>query len=207
MNSLIVLTLISAAALVGAVCYTFGRMNAAVETPEVQAEKAQLHQDIMQLQIAPVVPPPTPEEDKTAQEMEALKDKIAALEAEQKFQEQLAAEQAAKIEEEAAPVVPAIDPSTEKRLKRRARQVSGAMLMAQVDSYTPEDGFVVINIHNYNNVVEGVKLAIRRNTGVVGQVEVTRVVDGQAIADVLSHTFLAGEVDIVSGDELILNPM
>ncbi len=138
-------------------------------------------------------------------EVAALKERLASMEEQRQYEEQqaLVASQSEVVEE--LPI-PAIDPDTEKRLKRRARQVTSAMLMGQVTDYSEVDGFVVLRVINPNNVVEGVMLAIRRNTGIVGQLEVSRVEGSEAVADVLAHTFLAGEVDIQSGDELILPP-
>jgi len=115
--------------------------------------------------------------------------------------------QAEEVEITPEPIVPEIDPDTEERLQRRARQVNNAMLMAFVDQYYPEDGFVSIKVQNSNNVIEGVKLAIRRNTGIVGHLEVTTVEGNEAIADVIGTTFLGGTIDIQPGDELILPPL
>ena len=81
------------------------------------------------------------------------------------------------------------------------------MIMAQVDDFFPDDGFASIKVINYEAVQVGVKLGIRRQTGIVGQLEITTVEGLEAIGDALPQTFLGGTVDIRPGDELILPPL
>ena len=211
MNSLLALTFVAAAILVGAIAYSFGSLRNGVGSQEQEKEK--LRQEIALLNLNSYTPEPIPatqapeptqsEIERNEDEVAAMKAEIAALRAEQ----ELAMTQAEEVEITPEPIVPEIDPDTEERLQRRARQVNNAMLMASVDQYYPEDGFVSIKVQNSNNVIEGVKLAIRRNTGIVGHLEVTTVEGNEAIADVIGTTFLGGTIDIQPGDELILPPL
>ena len=141
-------------------------------------------------------------------ELDALKEE--KLRAEQERLAQIEAEAALEevvVEEVVEEFEPAMDPDDEKRLKRRARTISQAMVMGTVEQYYPADGFATVHIINYENVQTGVTLAIRRNTGIVGQLKVSTVESEKAVADVMGFTFLAGEVDIQPGDELILPPL
>jgi|GEM_PF-5495508 len=203
MNSLTVLTFLCAATTVGVIFYMLGASNSSERLPN---EKQRLRQEIEMLSLNPANSSPRPEPkivDKDQEELEALKAKLAAQEAE------LAAQ--AKIETDVIAIEPieqqppAVDPSTDEKLQRHARLVANASLMGSVVEYAPEDGFVVIRSLNSNNVVEGARLSIRRKSGIIGQLEVTRIIDdGQAIADVIPTTFLGGDVDIKTGDELII---
>jgi len=198
------LTLFAALLFMGAVFYSFGSMRNGASSHELEKEK--LRQEIALLNLntsssAPVNNYAVEPIEETEEELAALKAELAAVKAEQQL------EQAQQEILNPEPIVPEIDPGTEERLQRRARQVNNAMLMGIVNQYYPADGFVSINISNPNNVVQGARLAIRRNTGIVGHLEVTTVEGAEAIADVLATTFLAGEIDIQSGDELILPPL
>ncbi len=215
MNSLLALTFVAAAILVGAIAYSFGSMRNGVGSQEQEKEK--LRQEIALLNLntytpvtqalpapaAEVLEPTRSDIERNEDEVAAMKAEIAALKAEQ----EIAMTQVEEVEVTPEPIVPEIDPDTEERLQRRARQVNNAMLMAFVNQYYPEDGFVSIKVQNANNVIEGVKLAIRRNTGIVGHLEVTTVEGDEAIADVIGTTFLGGTIDIQPGDELILPPL
>jgi len=206
MNSLTVLTFLCAATTVGVIFYMLGASNSSERLPN---EKQRLRQEIEMLSLNPANSSPRPEPkivDKDQEELEALKAKLAAKEAKET---ELAAQ--AKIETDVIAIEPieqqppAVDPSTDEKLQRHARLVANASLMGSVVEYAPKDGFVVIRSLNSNNVVEGARLSIRRKSGIIGQLEVTRIIDdGQAIADVIPTTFLGGDVDIKTGDELII---
>lgn len=90
---------------------------------------------------------------------------------------------------------------------RRAKLISQAMVMAQVSEVAEVDGqiqFVVLDVKQ-SNVRQGTKLAIRRNTGIVGEVIITRMDAEATVADPLPN--VEGKVDIKQGDELIVAPL
>lgn len=90
---------------------------------------------------------------------------------------------------------------------RRAKLIGQAMLMAQVKEVAAVEGqiqFVVLDVKQ-NNVRVGSRLAIRRNTGIVGEVLVTRMDAEATVADPLPNA--VGEIDIKQGDELIVPPL
>ena len=87
---------------------------------------------------------------------------------------------------------------------RRAKMIAQAMLMAQVKEVAKVDGkiqFVVLDVKQ-SNVRMGSRLAIRRNTGIVGEVEITRMDAEATVADPLPNA--VGKIDIKQGDELII---
>lgn len=91
---------------------------------------------------------------------------------------------------------------------RRARIIQEALLIATVTGYSPEDGFAVLNIQRPDNAQEGTKLAVRRNLGIVGQLQISKLYpNSEAIADPLPGTFPGGSIDIKPGDELIIPPL
>ncbi len=49
---------------------------------------------------------------------------------------------------------------------REARVISEALLIATVTQWSPNDGFLVVNINRPESAQEGTVLAIRRNTGI-----------------------------------------
>ena len=93
------------------------------------------------------------------------------------------------------------------KFRRDAKKVTEAIAMARVVEWVPKDGFVVIEILRRDLVQNGEILGIRRGSGVLGQVKISRMYpeEGQAVADPIPSTF-PGPFDIQVGDELILTP-
>ena len=90
---------------------------------------------------------------------------------------------------------------------RRAKLIGQAMLMAQVKEVVILDGqiqFAVLDVKQ-SNVRVGSRLAIRRNTGIVGEVVVSSMEVDSTVADPLPNA--VGEIDIKKGDELIVPPL
>ena len=91
--------------------------------------------------------------------------------------------------------------------QRRARIIKDALLIATVAEWSEADGFVVINITRHESAQEGTVLAIRRNTGVIGQIKISGLYPDGAVADPMPGSFPGGTIDIQPGDELIIPPM
>jgi hypothetical protein len=91
----------------------------------------------------------------------------------------------------------------------RAETIKSAMLLARVTEWDDENGFAVIDILNPDLVQTGSVLAIRRQTGIYGQITVDQMYPGgQAVANPVINTFMGEEgVDVQPGDELILPPL
>lgn len=89
---------------------------------------------------------------------------------------------------------------------RRSRMIKEALLMGRIAEYRedPEMGdFVVLEILMPENIQEGTVLAIRRNTGILGQLKVSSISPEGAIANIIPGF---GPIRPEQGDELILPP-
>ncbi len=88
---------------------------------------------------------------------------------------------------------------------RRARMISDALLIGKVADYIKDDlgGFVTFSIIMPEQVQVGTILAIRRKTGILGQLKVSDVTPDGGIANPIGD-FSAANPQV--GDELILPP-
>ena len=89
---------------------------------------------------------------------------------------------------------------------RRARLIGEALLMGRVKEFVenPETGsFVIFEVVMPENVQEGSILAIRRKTGIIGQIKVSQISVEGAIGNLLPGF---GSFKPQPGDELILPP-
>ena len=89
---------------------------------------------------------------------------------------------------------------------RRARMISEALLMGRVKEYVEDaqyGGFATFDIVMPEQVQVGTVLAIRRKTGILGQVKVSDISPDGAIANPLPGY---GPIKPQVGDELILPP-
>ncbi len=88
-----------------------------------------------------------------------------------------------------------------------ARIIKEALLIATVTEWSPSDGFAVLNVHRHDSAQEGTVLAIRRGTGIIGQLKVSSLYNDGAVADPIPGSFMGGTLDIQPGDELIIKPL
>ena len=215
MNAINFLIAICALIIAAVLAVSFGDMKKGVSNNTDEKEKLKQELAVLeQISFRDLAPSAPIEEVNIVDqaEIDKLKMEMEELKRQQFEQEQevvtytppVVTEEIPIIEEE---IIPTIDPSVEERLQRRARIITQALIMGQINQFYPEDGFASMTIINYENVQPGVTLAIRRNTGIVGQVKVTTVESNEAIADILPYTFLGGEIDVQPGDELIINPL
>ena len=88
---------------------------------------------------------------------------------------------------------------------RRARLISNALLVGRVKEYVDAElgGFVTLDVLMPEQVQSGTILAIRRKTGILGQLKVSDVTAEGAIANPMPGF---GQAQPQSGDELILPP-
>ncbi|MFK7909487.1 MAG: hypothetical protein AB8F34_02680 [Akkermansiaceae bacterium] len=120
-----------------------------------------------------------------------------------KKQEELAKQEAAAITERQS--------GKHDKESRRARLIQQAMLMAQVKEVAKDEDsgihVIVLEVKMRQQVRVGTELAIRRGTGIIGRLTVSSETDGNVFADPLPGTFPGGEIDIKTGDELIVPPI
>lgn len=89
---------------------------------------------------------------------------------------------------------------------RRARMISQALLIGRVKEYVEDaqyGGFVTLDVLMPDQVQAGVTLAIRRKTGLLGQLKVSEVTPEGAVASPMPGF---GPAKPQVGDELILPP-
>lgn len=94
--------------------------------------------------------------------------------------------------------------------KRRANLIQQATLMAQVKEVAEDQGIhvIVLDVKMRDYVPEGLELGIRRGTGIIGRLQVSRIdIDGNYFADPLPGSFPGGAIDVSVGDELIVPPL
>ncbi len=147
---------------------------------------------------------PVPNNDPGVESMKAeLAAKEAALRALEEEKER--AERNAKVAEEEAGLIGQRELERGDNELRRARMIRDALLVARIQGYTEDEfgGFVTIELLMPENLQEGMTLAIRRNTGILGHVRITTIEGREAVATPLPGF---GPVDPQSGDELIIPP-
>jgi len=98
---------------------------------------------------------------------------------------------------------------TDKKSRARAATIKAALLQARIIQWAPE-GFGVAEIRRPDLQV-GTVLAIRRQSGIYGQVKVDKIYEeeNQAIVNPIVGTFPEGEeqIDVQTGDDLIIPPL
>ncbi|MGB1261130.1 MAG: hypothetical protein ACPG6P_13880 [Akkermansiaceae bacterium] len=173
---------------------------------ELEKENARLQGELTSIRTgqpaaAPIAPPEAPA-SASKEEIEALKEKNRLL-AERAEQEKVKRERAEK------ETLAMNERYAKKRDKyaQRQRLIAKALTMARVKGLgKSDDGKIefVILATTHANVRVGSRLAIRRGTGILGMVEITRLDAEACIADPLMNP--GGTIDIKVGDELILPP-
>ena len=169
---------------------------------ELELERLQLEkqrQAILQAAQPPpvaVVPTPTP-----ASDVAAMQEQIAQLQAEKEK-----AERDAETAEKEAVLIGGRAIESRDKEARRARLISQALPIARVTEWveSPEAGsFATLQVLMPENVQPGSILCLRRNTGILGRMQVGDVTIEGAIAN---PTTPFTETRPQVGDELILEP-
>jgi len=219
--------------LVAALVLSFGSMNKNVGSSATKKEIAALETELEVLQAAeaelrllrqqkatadtiasaPYTPQPvstSPTADMVDANAEAEKAaEIAALKQELADAKEEAAKQAKRAETFNEEAGLALQDKIEKSDadRRRDRIIREALLIATVTEWSPNDGFLVININRPESAQIDTVLAIRRNGGIIGRVKISQIYPDGATADPLPGSFFGGTLDIVAGDELIIPPL
>ena len=127
------------------------------------------------------------------------------------LQEQIVAEKKKREQAEAeTEVMTEREAGKQNKEQRRAKLISIATLMAQVSEVAQDQGIyvIVLDVKLANQVREGTELAIRRGTGIIGRLVVSRIdIDENFFADPLPGSFPGGKIDVKIGDELIVPPV
>lgn len=179
------------------------RLKKQVSELRQEHDKLQLEKQIQQLKAsAPAMPTPAT----NAAEIEAMKAQVEANKAAlAKIAEEKAARDA-KIEQDEEGLLGQRDLEKGDAELRRARLIAEALLMGRVKEYVEDaqyGGFITFDIAMPEQVQVGTILAIRRKTGILGQLKVSEVSAEGGIANPLPGF---GPVQPQVGDELILPP-
>jgi hypothetical protein len=206
------------ALLLGALAVSWQGMNTGVkntspdEIARLKAQVAELRKEQDNLQLekriqqtrAAAAAAPTPASN--AAEIEAVK---AQVEANKAVLAQIEAEKAqrdAKIAQDEEGLLSQRDLEKGDSELKRARMIGQALLIGRVKEYVEDaqyGGFITFDILMPEQVQNGVILAIRRKTGILGQLKVSDITAEGGIANPLPGF---GPVQPQVGDELILPP-
>ncbi len=177
------------------------RLEKQVKELRAEQDKLQLEKQMQQLQNNPVSLPSS-----SAAEIDSMKVQMAAgKEALQRLEAEKAERDKKVADEEELLIDKRGLESTDSEL-RRARMIGEALLIGRVQEYVEDPqmgGFVTFEILMPEQVQTGTIVAIRRKTGILGQLKVSDVTAEGAIANPLPGF---GPVKPQIGDELILPP-
>ncbi|MCP5537089.1 MAG: hypothetical protein H7A51_12790 [Akkermansiaceae bacterium] len=176
---------------------------------ELMQENARLQAEITRLRTGQPTPATAPEVDAPDS---MSKEKLREIEEQNRLlQEQFAAEKKKREQAEAETLAMTERQSGKlNKEERRAKMIAQAMLMAQVSEVAEQDGIhvIVIDVKMREHVRVGTELAIRRGTGIIGRLSVSRIDEGgNYFADPLNGSFPGGNIDVKVGDELIVPPL
>lgn len=181
------------------------RLKKQIEELRLEQDRLQLEKQMQQLRSSEpsLTAPPV-----SSSEREAMKAEIAAKDAELALiaEEKAKAERDAKTFKEEAGLIGQRNLENGDSELRRARLISEALLMGRVKEYAedPQTGsFVIFEVLMPEQVQQGSILAVRRKTGVAGQLKVSEISPEGAIANVMPGF---GSFKPEPGDELILPP-
>ncbi|MDG1358040.1 MAG: hypothetical protein P8P36_07590 [Akkermansiaceae bacterium] len=171
-------------------------------------ENARLQAEISRLQAgqayAGSTPALTPPQNMSSQRLAELEEQKRLL------KDQLDAEiKKRKLAEEEAEVMTEREAGKLNKDQRRAKRISMATVMAQVEEVAEDQGIflIVLDVKHKKHVREGGEFAIRRGTGIIGRLVVSRIdIDDNYFADPLPGSFPGGSIDVKVGDELIVAP-
>ena len=177
------------------------RLEKQVMELRAEQDKLQLEKQMIQLRSEPVSSPSA-----SASELEAMKVQMAAgKEAIQRLETEKNSRDKKLAQDEEGLLGQRKLESTDSEL-RRARMISEALLIGRIKEYVEDPnmgGFVTFDVLMPEQVQTGTIVAIRRKTGILGQLKVSDVTSEGAIANPLAGL---GPIKPQVGDELILPP-
>ncbi len=182
------------------------RLKQQVDELRIDKERLQLEREIQLLrnaapQPAAAVPANTPEMDAMRAELAAAELALREIEL-----EKAKAERDAEVFRDEAGEIGRRELEKADNNLRRSRLIKDALLMGRVMEYSEDaefGDFVTVDVLMPENIRPGTILAIRRNTGILGQLRVADVSPEGAIANIMPGF---GPIKPQAGDELILPP-
>ena len=179
------------------------RLKKQVDELRIEQDRLQMEKQMQQLRSSEPVAPPVGQSER-----ELLKAELAAKEMEiaRIAEDKAKAERDAKVLDQENLELEKRDLEKGDSELRRPRLIGEALLMGRVKEFVenPETGsFVIFEVVMPENVQEGSILAIRRKTGIIGQIKVSQISVEGAIGNLLPGF---GSFKPQPGDELILPP-
>lgn len=181
----------------------YQRLRKEIDDLREDQRRAALDRQLQQTASIPIAPPPV-----ASAETEALKQQ--AKENEEKLrtllEEKEKAERNAKVSDSENMLITQREREKKDSLARETRLILQALLVGKVKEYVEDaqtGGFVTLDVIMPDQVQQNTILAIRRNTGILGQLKITSIEGGEAVASTLPGF---GTIAPVPGDELILPP-
>ena len=178
------------------------RLKKQITELRIEQDKIQLEKQIQQIKAAP-----QPVAAPNAAEMEALKAQLEANKlALQAMEMEKASLRDSEVEMAEEGLLGQRDLEKADVELRRARMIAEALLIGTVKEFVEDaqyGGFITIEVRMPEQVQPGTILAIRRKTGILGQLKVSDVSPEGAIANPIPGF---GPVEPQVGDELILPP-
>lgn len=177
------------------------RLEKQIRELRAEQDKLQLEKQMQQLRSEPIATPSA-----NAADIEAMKRQMeAGKEALRKLEEENA-KRDKKVDQDEEGLLAQRDLEKGDNELRRARMISEALLIGKVTEYVEDPqygGFITFDVLMPDQVQTGVTIAIRRKTGILGQLKISDVTAEGAIANPLPGF---GPVKPQVGDELILPP-
>ncbi|MGD7652682.1 MAG: hypothetical protein ACQCXQ_05670 [Verrucomicrobiales bacterium] len=178
------------------------RLKGQIAQLRAEQDRIKLEKQIQQLKANPApVLTDTAELDAMKRELEATKNSVQELEA---VKNRIERERELEVQEEGLLAQRDLEKSDTEL--RRARMIAEALLIGRVQEYVEDPqygGFVTFEVLMPEQVMPGITLAIRRNTGILGTLKVSDVTAEGGIANPMPGF---GPIQPQVGDELILPP-
>ena len=181
----------------------YERLRKQIDALRDDQNRAALEKQLQQSAAIPAAPPAVTDAEREALKQQA-KEAKEQLQAMQEAKEK--AERDAKVSDSENLLLSRIDIEKKNILARETRLITQALLVGKVKDYVEDaqtGSFVTMEVIMPDQVQQNSVLAIRRNTGILGQLKITSIEGGEAVASPLPGF---GTIAPVPGDELILPP-
>jgi hypothetical protein len=183
------------------------RLSQQIAELRIEQERFQLEREARQYRGQQPVTGGMPYQQPADPGVEAMKAELATKEAALRAleEEKARAERNARVAEEEAGLLGQRNVERGDGEMRRARMIRDALLVARIKGFTEDEfgAFCAIELLMPDNLQPGMTLAIRRNTGILGHVQITTIEGMEGIASPMPGF---GPVDPQPGDELIIPP-
>ncbi|HEX7262311.1 MAG TPA: hypothetical protein VF258_10890, partial [Luteolibacter sp.] len=177
------------------------RLEKQVKELQAEQDKLQMERQLQELRNTPTEPVASSELAAMRQQLE--RNKLAVEELALKREKEA---RDAKVADDEQLLIEQRDVDKRDPEFKRARMISQALLIGKVKEYAEDPalgGFIIFEVLLPEQVQVGTTVAIRRKTGVLGQLKVAEITPEGAVANPLPGF---GPVKPVAGDELILPP-